>query len=391
MKIKSIFALFMFLLFAGWLSAQEGQESTEKATQTGNQWQEVNSNVHLTGYGFAGYSQKADDKNSGLFNLGFNPIFHYTYEDIAMLEAELEYEIDEDGNTKTALEYATVDIFLNDYMTLIAGRFISPVGFFIQNIHPAWINKLPNKPVGFGHGGAAPSSETGVQLRGGIPLGDMRLNYAVYAGNGPKMKNEKAAPTEEPDIDQEGIAGTDQDPSKSGGGRISFQIIPDLEIGGSFAMGKLHMLNGGSISGPERDLRIIGGDLNYVSSLLPGLRVRGEFIRTTVSAVPDDYYVPGKINLTAYYAEVSYRTQWDIEPVVRFSQFNSEKGVIEDNKLSPREVGTEKVEKTQIAVGINYYIRPSVIAKLAYANEKTDNHATVTKEDTVMAQLAFGF
>ena len=55
-----------------------------------------------------------------------------------------EIEIDDAGETETNLEYLTIDWFINDYMALIAGKFLSPIGQFRQNLHPSWINKLPS-------------------------------------------------------------------------------------------------------------------------------------------------------------------------------------------------------------------------------------------------------
>jgi hypothetical protein len=36
--------------------------------------------------------------------------------------------------TGVALEYAAANLFLNNYMTLTAGQFMSPIGKFRQNI-----------------------------------------------------------------------------------------------------------------------------------------------------------------------------------------------------------------------------------------------------------------
>jgi hypothetical protein len=76
-----------------------------------------------------------------------------------MLESELEISIEPDDDTEAELEYLTIDWFANDYAAVLAGKFLSPVGQFRQNLHSSWINKLPTAPPGFGHDGAAPISE----------------------------------------------------------------------------------------------------------------------------------------------------------------------------------------------------------------------------------------
>jgi hypothetical protein len=213
---------------------QSDVERLKKEVAQAKEWRTVNSNVHLTGYAAVTYSApEAGDSSFG--GTTFNPIFHYLYKDLLLLEAELEIELEGDGTTATALEYLTLDLFVNDYVTVIAGKFLSPIGQFRQNLHPAWINKLPSAPPGFGHEGAAPLSDLGLQLRGGVPAGPAKLNYAIYAGNGPKLELNGAG-TEIEAIEAEGF-GADNNDNKVVGGRIGVLPIPNLEIGVSAATG----------------------------------------------------------------------------------------------------------------------------------------------------------
>ena len=77
-------------------------------------------------------------------------------------------------------------------MGLQVGKFMSPIGQFVQNQHPSWINKLPMTPLGFGHDGAAPTSNVGMALRGGLPkIAGLRSNYVLFVANAPVYgKNE---------------------------------------------------------------------------------------------------------------------------------------------------------------------------------------------------------
>lgn len=154
-----------------------------------------NSAYHIAGYADVGYTDAENDNST--FDVGhFAPIFHYQYKDILLLETEIAFgaETNEEGETETEteLEYLALDLFLNDYMTLVVGKFISPIGQFQQNLHPSWINKLPSAPIGFGagHGGASqatPIADVGAQMRGGFALKDTRFNYALVVGNGPPL------------------------------------------------------------------------------------------------------------------------------------------------------------------------------------------------------------
>ena len=62
------------------------------------------------------------------------------------------------------------------------------MNYYAERVHPDWINKLPDAPLAFGHdGGIIAGTQLGVQARGGIPLGNARLGYAVYVSNGPSI------------------------------------------------------------------------------------------------------------------------------------------------------------------------------------------------------------
>ncbi|HEB78832.1 MAG TPA: hypothetical protein ENI90_09945 [Methylothermaceae bacterium] len=94
----------------------------------------------ITGYGFAGFTNGKHSDSS--FNAGLNPIFLWRLRDDIFFEGEAELEL-EDGETNISLEFAQLSYFLNDYVTLGAGKFLNPTNYFMERLHPAWINKLP--------------------------------------------------------------------------------------------------------------------------------------------------------------------------------------------------------------------------------------------------------
>lgn len=332
--------------------------------------------VHLAGYGSVGYTDNKDTK--GRFNqVQFSPIFHYQYKDLMMLESELEISNTADGETKTELEYLSLDLFLNDYTTLVAGKFLSPIGQFRQNLHPGWINKLPSAPPGFGHDGAAPISETGAQLRGGFPLADMRANYALYVGNGPELE----AVTEGSDVELEGIIAegrtADSDGSKVWGARLGLLPMPGLEIGLSAATGKaaVTLLDGTSIGGQsKRDYDVLGMDFSWRWG---ALRTRGEFVQSKVGAdTSGGATASSAAKWRSWYLQASQRLgQSKFEGVLRYTDFDSPHAA-EDQR--------------QIALGVNYLFAPNVIAKAAYEfNDGQSN--SETNADSLLLQLSYGF
>jgi len=254
---------------------QDIKQDVADVSAQSTEWKNSDSVVHLAGYGDVSYSDT--DNSEAAFNaVRFNPIIHYQYKDLLLMETELEIKILDDGSTDVGLEYATIDLFLNDYMTLLAGKFLSPLGQFRQNGHPSWINKLTSAPVGFGHDQAAPNADIGVQLRGGFALGDNSsfANYAVYTGNGPVLEIDG---NEIDEVNSSGRTAND-DGELVYGGRIGFLPIPMLEIGFSGATGKVA---GDDEPNATRDYDVYGIDFNYKHN---NLRLLSEYIKQKVGS-----------------------------------------------------------------------------------------------------------
>lgn len=345
------------------------------------EWRTPSSLIHLAGYTDVGYvnAENAD----GSFVVGsFSPIFHFQYRDKVMFESELEIELSPEGETELALEYLAVDYFMNDYVTLVAGSFLSPIGQFRQNLHPSWINKLASAPPGFGHDGAAPTSDLGLQLRGGFPLGEIRSNYSVYVGNGPELN----AVFEDDEFELEGIAaeafGVDRDGEKVVGGRFAILPVSSLEIGVSAVTGKatvtgLEDEETGEITEIEgaisRDYDVIGVDFSW---LWKNVNVRGEYVRSEIGEALTGPTASEGGTWKSWYSQAAWRVPaTNYEAVVRYSDFDSPHA---------------SEDQQQWALGLNYLITNSFIAKGTY--EFNDGIAgSNANNDRLMLQLAYGF
>lgn len=338
------------------------------------------SKLHMTGYSNVDFIAGSDRQEDGFTAARFAPIFHFQFSDRVLFEGELEVETGDDGETEIAMEYANINLILNDYMALVAGKFLSPIGQFRQNIHPAWINKMPTAPVGFGHGGAAPLSDLGVQLRGGIPLsGSMRANYALFTSNGPTLVVDGT----DGELELEAEAATSNgDGNFVYGGRVGFLPVPALELGLSGALGKVGVANGLDVSDldpgePDRDYTVLGADVVYN---LDTLELRGEFIQQTVGSEAGSTIlngeVSGELDFTAWYAQAAYRlpdTKW--EGVARIGDLDTPNA---DGNLS------------QWSVGVNYLFANNVIIKAAYTVDDYDGKA-IDNDERFNVQLAYGF
>ncbi len=335
-------------------------------------WKAPKTLVHLAGFTDVGYIQT--EGGTGSFRMGsFSPIFHYQFADKFMLEAELEFSFDEAGKSEASIDYLTVDWFVNDYLALVMGKFLSPLGQFRQNIHPSWINKTASAPVGFGHDQAAPTADVGLMARGGYLLqSGNSLNYAVYVANGPTLEG---TGTEIEMIESPGL-GADGDGKKVFGGRFGmFMPLSKFEFGVSVATGKVAIRSGttGSFTyDAARRYDAYGADLNW----RPGsFDFRAEYIAQQISSQALSA-VTESGTWSAWYAQAAYlipESSW--EAVIRYSSYDTP------------DAATDVV---QTVIGANYLFASNLVGKLAF--EINDNpNAGLTVADRQLVQLAYGF
>lgn len=353
------------------IAVDRANQTANSARRSADEWRNTRAVTHLAGYAAAGYASQ--DNGADSFDVAnFNPIFHFQYADRVLWESELEVEVEEDGSTGVALEYSAINIFVNDYLTFGAGKFVSPIGNFRQNIHPAWINKLPSAPPGFGHDGAAPLAEVGFQLRGGLPIGDRsKVTYTGYVGNGPKLEGEDG---ELHGVDTDGFTG-DPDDEKVVGGRLTLLPVPSLEIGVSGAFGDAAVVENDGLDfegDPARDYEVLGADFSYRWHTLD---LRGEYVQQDIGDAAGSI-VPEGGKWETWYLQGAYQfaeAKW--EGVLRYTDFDS-----------PHPDQTQE----QWSVGLNYLLTPNAILKLGYefndglAGEETD-------EDRWLLQVAYGY
>ncbi len=348
----------------------------------------------FTGYGAVGFN-KVDGSPSS-FSAVFAPIFHYQLSERLHVLIEPEFEL-EDTELEVGLEIGQIDFFINDYVTLSAGKILLPFNVFSQRFHPTWINKMPALPLIYGHGGQGivpVLSDIGAQVSGGIALNlfeGSKLNYAFYLVNGPRIESEEehadeesgdennettTANEDEEDEEHEengngdtqtdlvfGNNFTDINSNKAFGGRIGFLPVWNWEVGGSLMFGDA-----------EDDINFFmyGFDTEFQYR---GLLVLGEFIH-----LGNDNVDGGKTEKNGYYAQGSYR----------LSDFSIENRFLGDfiNGLEPVfRYGKNYLpgqDQEQYAIGLDWWLLPSVPLKIAY---QFNNGLP----DRLLLQWAFGF
>jgi hypothetical protein len=139
---------------------------------------------------------KTQGQHSAFTLADFAPIFLFRANDNILFEAGFDVRLQNgsvtllngqtgnSGSTTTInLSFATLDYMLNDYVTVVAGDMLLPLGTYAEQ-SAGWLNKIPDDPL---PRSVLPSSGVGAQLRGGIPIGQtgQQVNYSFYVANGP--------------------------------------------------------------------------------------------------------------------------------------------------------------------------------------------------------------
>lgn len=358
---------------------------------------------HLAGYANAGFTAIDNAQDTNSFSMvQFNPMFHFQYSDKVLFEAELELATESDGSTTTEVEYSQIDYLVNDNLTLVLGKYLSPIGQFQERLHPTWINKLPNAPAGFAHGEAQPLTDVGVQARGGIQTGSGIFTYTVFAGNGPQPGHGS--------LELEGF-GNDNNDDKAFGGRFAFLPNANLEFGISAMTADEVEPNDFHVEG-NAGYDLYGVDFAYTASAWD---FRGEYINSELDDLREEHEHEGlkqeddhedeEEELTeivgtdweAWYLQLARKFgQW--EPVVRYGQYEVSQVAgahDEERALFFKQVGHAEEEpftgrERRLTLGLNYLFAPSIIAKLAWENRDfSDSHQE--DEQRLMVQIAYGF
>jgi len=341
----------------------------------------------LTGYAFAGFEKREGE--SSTFTAGLAPIFLWELSDRLFFEGELTLEL-KDTETEVGLEYAQLTYLLNDYITVGAGKFLTPFDQFPERLHPPWINKLPDFPLVFNEDeGLVPFSQVGAQVLGGIPIGPTKLLYAVYVSNGPRL-NTDAASAGSLQFDNF----TDIDHDKAVGGRVGFLPLPELEIGYSIEYARM---KASDASADHADLVLQGVDMSYIHDFdwIKGrIDARAEWVWSKVSNLtydPDGSlgFGPLKFNnwRTGGYAQLAYRPYKIKLPVIDKLELVARYDRIDEPNEAPG-----AFDERRWTFGLNYWLGPSTVIKAAF--ETGHRSSSDDRDEDVTAyllQAAMGF
>jgi hypothetical protein len=351
----------------------------------------------IRGYGHTGLNTLSSDEatESSYVGSAFAPIFLFKHSDRLMFEAELEFVL-EGNELEVGLEYADVMYVLHKNITVRAGKFLLPFGTFMERFHPAWINRLPTRPLGFGHDGIAPASGIGVELRGAFELGGPKLNYSIYSTNGPRFKDGSEEPEEVGMLMFKNFE--DNNNSKAFGGRIGLLPFADSSTEVGFSA---YSTNG--VGNTDSEYEDIGAllyalDFSFVKQI-PTIKgfidIKGQYNNSNVDDATfiemhedgdeEEYTFDNKSN--SLYAQLSYRPTMagsdflkKLELVGRYSNLNTPEGAEWEQ------------QSDQYAFGLNYWLTWRSVIKVAYQTTDTvGGHNGGGKINGFFVHWAIGF
>jgi hypothetical protein len=225
------------------------------------------------------------------------------------------------------LAYAQVDYIANRYVTVVAGRFITPFGMYSERLAPSWIRALQLNPLNNSIQGG---SSLGGMLRGGFPAGSekVNLNYAAYFSS--NNTNHILATT------------------RSSGGRVGF-FFPEqrFEIGASFQQ----ILQG-------VQYHVTGVHSEWQPNRIP-LTLRSELVRSS-GTKGSGYWIESvyRLNQISWlrHAELAGRGQQTFaDPKLTKAQIKS--------------LGTLGVDTNEADAGVNYYFGRDVRASACFGRQ----------------------
>lgn len=380
---KSLIAL-VFLLTANMLKAQEPINSEP------NTKDKKEASFLLSGFGFTEVS-KEDKSDEAMTYIGIHPIILWK-KDRFFFEEELSLER-MNGKTSLEVEFAVFHYKICKGLELGAGKFLSPFGIFSERIHPSWVNKFADNPLGFSHDAeflAGPMTEFGFEAEGALQFGPSKVNYVVYATNGPSLV------TNDPMMNGmlmfENIP--DNNDNKALGGRIGFLPFSNscFEIGLSQQIAKVgdkenetYRNVGASLSAIDLS---INHKLNFIKSNFE-LKAQYNTINVDKTVYMVDTSMTGvdsnfTSNSTAYFIQASLRPSFVENDFLSRLELNWRYSHIE---LPETAAWANHV--SQVTFGLNYWYSWRSVIKLNY--QTNENEYNKEQSNKLFLQWGFGF
>ena len=322
----------------------------------------------------------------------FTPDFLLKVNDWIFLEAEI--GIGANGAV-AAGAFAQADFFINDWLTIIGGRFVAPIGWFNERLNNPWINKLPADAPGSGpllwQQVLPAMSLLGVQATGAFYLcnSPIKMEYAAYVSNGLNVTPATAgAPTIDELANLENMTNTFNisESGKAVGGRLGLWW-PEQGLAGGFSA----MRSTDYISGFADSISLWAVDLNYHKG---NWDVRLEYGRMNQQAASFGF---DNIRRQGFHGQIAYRARDLPHGFLQKLEFVYRYGYVDFHGIDPATLNLATyatpvdvpVRRQQNEIGVNYWFTPRCVIKFAYQiNDEPGFHL---HDNQLITEFAWGW
>ena len=185
-------------------------------------------------------------------NYEFSPMLLWRHGNKFLMEFEPSFS----SGGQLGVNWADVSYFACPGLIIRAGYFVLPFGIYNKRLSAGWIDKLAtNPPVS----GIPPATDFGIEIEGGLPMGNMKWNYDISLTNGNQLLN---------DGEIQGVGSIDNNKNKTITARLG--LLPfsnsSLEIGVSGQLGTVGDAGAPNQNAQEQSFAL---DLNYVRNFSP--------------------------------------------------------------------------------------------------------------------------
>jgi len=360
--------------------AEEAQQTAAAATPAAT-GPEARQNFMIVGDAEVQFG-KTEGQHSAFELADFAPIFLFRATDKVLFEAGFDVILqngttgshDSGSGNSVSLSFGTLDYVFNDYVTVVAGDMLLPLGTYSERA-AGWLNKIPDSPL---PRDVLPGAGVGLQLRGALPVGEsgQAVTYAVYGVNGPSSTTNTSNAG---DLDLGGNVGltsggnsANLHGSPSAGGRIGW-FLPwrahwDAELGVSGMSGTW---NDGD--NKQWSAFVFDGALH----LSPNFELKGEYVNTWVESTDHGTFTP-----RGWWIQAGYKLaglQLDL-PLINSTELVARYDTKRDG------IGTRTERYT---LGYVYYITNTLWFEGDYEFVNCSDHSQAN--NNLVFQLSYGF